>query len=293
MKDIDFALYAKLLRDKSGFFLTPAKTYLLESRVLPVAIRYGCADLSALADLLRKSVNNALIYEITEAMTTNETLFFRDDKPFKYFRSALLPVMMKNREHKKGLRIWSAACSSGQEPYSIAITMADLLQEHQGWNVEILATDISNAVIERARTGVYSQFEIQRGLPVPMMVKYFTRQEAEWQIHEKFRRMVRFEPFNLMQGMEKFGTFDIIFCRNVLIYFDEETKRSVLQNLSRRLAPDGYLLLGSTESAMCANDHLTMSDSCAGLYTVLQKDPNSLNPGIPVPPAQPFPIGAT
>lgn len=286
LSDTDFALYAKLLRDKSGFSLTHAKTYLLESRVLPVATKHGCADLTALAETLRKSLNNALIYEIVEAMTTNETLFFRDDKPFKYFRSALLPLMMKNREYKKNLRIWSAACSSGQEPYSIAITMSELMQEHQGWNVEILGTDISNSVIDRARTGVYSQFEIQRGLPVPMMVKHFTRKEMDWEIHEKFRKMVRFEQFNLMQGMEKFGMFDIIFCRNVLIYFDEATKRSVLQNLSRRLAPDGYLLLGSTESAMCANDHLVMSESCAGLYSLLQKDENPLSPGISTPPAQ-------
>ncbi|MDB5490543.1 MAG: cheR methyltransferase, binding domain protein [Micavibrio sp.] len=292
MKDTDFAVFAKLLKDKSGFALTPAKTYLLESRVLPVASRHGCADLTALADLLRKSVNNALIYEIVEAMTTNETLFFRDDKPFRHFRSALLPLMMKNREHKKSLRIWSAACSTGQEPYSIAITMSDLIQEHPGWNVEIIGTDISGSVIEKAKQGIYTQFEIQRGLPVPMMVKYFTRRDAEWQIHEKFRRMVRFEPFNLMQGMEKFGTFDIIFCRNVLIYFDEDTKRSVLQNLSRRLSPDGYLLLGSTESAICANDCLTMSESCAGLYTILQRDKTLLS-GVPGQIPQPVPVRAS
>ncbi len=266
ISDDDFTLFAKLIKEKSGLALTPAKTYLLESRLTPIAIKHGCGTLAGLAALLRGPTNAALVYDVIEAMTTNETLFFRDDKPFRHFRSVLLPAMLKERESRKNLRIWSAACSTGQEPYSIAMTLTDLLQGQPGWTIDILATDISETVLEQARSGIYTQFEIQRGLPAQMMVSHFTRQDAQWQINEKFRRMVRFEAFNLMHGMERFGVFDMIFCRNVLIYFDEAMKKAVLQNMSRRLVPDGYLLLGGAESAMCADQHLALAEGCPGLY---------------------------
>ena len=276
MKDEDFTVFAKLLKDKSGLSLTPAKTYLLESRLAPIAVKYNCGDLAGLAGLLRGSANAALVYDVMEAMTTNETLFFRDDKPFRYFRSVLLPALLKAREGSRRLRIWSAACSTGQEPYSIAMTLTELLQNQPGWTIEILATDISEAVLNQARAGLYTQFEIQRGLPAQMMVNHFTQQDTHWQIKEKFRGMVRFETFNLMHGMERFGNFDMIFCRNVLIYFDEATKKNVLENLSRRLVPDGHLLLGGAESAICAVQHLAMVEGCAGLYTP-QKSPAYLS----------------
>lgn len=264
----DFALFTQLLKKTSGFALTPAKTYLLEARLVPILEKYNCKTLGDLASLLRRSVNSALIYDITEAMTTNETLFFRDDRPFRHFRSVLLPALLKRREHKKSLRIWSAACSTGQEPYSVAITLNDMLQNQAGWTIDILATDISKSVLQKARLGTYSKFEIQRGLPIPMMVAHFAQQPGDqWQIHEKFRKMVRFEEFNLMSDMMGLGTFDMIFCRNVLIYFDEPTKKNVLENLSRRLAPDGYMMLGGAETALCSSDHLALADGCPGLYT--------------------------
>ena len=174
------------------------------------------------------------------------------------------PPCCRKEPRKKTLRIWSAACSTGQEPYSIAIILSELLQDQPNWHIDILATDISVAVLEQARRGVYSQFEIQRGLPAALIIKYFTRQDTQWQIADRFRRMVKFEEFNLLHGMERFGAFDIIFCRNVLIYFDEPTKKTVLQNLSRRLAPDGLLFLGGTESAHIAAEHLAFKRRVSG-----------------------------
>lgn len=274
MNEDDFTLFARLLKDTSGCALTPAKTYLLESRLTPVAQRNGCATLADLAARLRRGTDKLLVYEVVEAMTTNETLFFRDDRPFRHFRANLLPSLIQARAHRRNLRIWSAACSTGQEPYSIAMTLHDLLQGQPGWTTDILATDISESVLRQARTGVYTQFEIQRGLPIQMMVSHFTKQGDHWQIHEKFRNMVRFQAFNLIQDMEKLGTFDMIFCRNVLIYFDEPTKRKVLESLSKRLAPDGYLLLGGAESALSSGEHLALAENCPGLYRPQQAEKN-------------------
>ena len=266
MNDDDFKLFARVLKEKSGMSLARDKIYLLESRLKPVIEKYKCGSLEGLAVLLRDTGNNLLIYELIEAMTTHETLFFRDDRPFSYFRTALMPALLQARQTEKKLRFWSAACSTGQEPYSIAMTVSELLAGQTGWSIDILATDISNIVIEQARNGTYGQFEIQRGLPVQMLVTHFTRNGAQWQVNEKIRRMVRFETFNLIQSMEKFGMFDVIFCRNVLIYFDEPTKAKVLQNISRRLTPEGYLLLGGAESALCANESLALEGKCPGLY---------------------------
>lgn len=266
MIETDFEFYRKLLKEKSGLSLGNEKAYLIEFRLQPLAGKWGFGSIEMLTEILRTKPDPKLVYDVVEAMTTNETLFFRDDKPFKFFGSTVLPAMLKARENQKKLRIWSAACSTGQEPYSIAMTLTDLLKAQPGWAVEILGTDISEAALKQARSGIYSQFEVQRGLPIQMALKNFTKHGADWQLNENYRNMVRFEAFNLLDRKDRFGTFDLIFCRNVLIYFDEATKKLVLAGLIKQLAPDGYLFLGGSETIIGLEQNLMSVPGCSGLY---------------------------
>jgi chemotaxis protein methyltransferase CheR len=202
-------------------------------------------------------------------MTTNETLFFRDDRPFKYFKTGLVPDLSKQRETKKIIRIWSAASSTGQEAYSIAITLLETLPNIENWKIEILGTDISDTALTQAKKGEYTQFEIQRGMPIQLLMKYFKQDGQTWKISDKVKSMVRFENFNLLDPMERFGTFDVIFCRNVLIYFDEPLKKRILTNLSRRMTPDGYFFMGGSETVIGLCPDLKINIACPGLYSLV------------------------
>ncbi len=268
MNTDDFIFYKKFLQEKSGLSLSEDKIYLLESRLSPVLRKWMFGNLDEMTRALRLTPDRKLVIEVIDAMTTNETLFFRDDRPFRCFRSDVLPALLKLRDNKKALRIWSAACSTGQEPYSIAMTIHETMQNPENWRIEMLATDISETALAQANNGVFGQFEIQRGLPIQYVMKYFKQDGQTWKIVEKIRNMVRFENFNLLDRADKYGTFDIIFCRNVLIYFDEDTKRKVLQNLIKRLAPDGYLFLGGSETVINLCPELKINSGCPGLYTV-------------------------
>lgn len=268
MNTDDFNFYKKMLQEKSGLFLSEDKIYLLESRLSPVLRKWMFGNLEEMTRALRLTPDRKLLTEVIDAMTTNETLFFRDDKPFRYVRTSLLPGIIKARENKKHLRVWSAACSTGQEPYSIAMTLCETMPKPENWKVDILATDISETALTQASNGTFNQFEMQRGLPIHMLMKYFTQNGQVWKANEKIRNMIKFEAFNLLDRMEKHGTFDIIFCRNVLIYFDEETKKRVLQGLVKRLAPDGALLLGGSETVIGLCPELKINSSCPGLYTL-------------------------
>ncbi|MEM7652291.1 MAG: protein-glutamate O-methyltransferase CheR, partial [Pseudomonadota bacterium] len=228
MKDADFQLYADLLKTRSGLVIGPDKVYLLESRLLPIARREELGDLSGLADAIRTKRPEALIAAVTEAMTTNESFFFRDIRPFDQFRDHVLPAVMSARNAHKKIRIWSAACSSGQEPYSLAMILKELGPKVAGWTFEIVATDLSAQMVRRAKEGVYTQFEVQRGLPITMLVKYFKQEGDKWRITDDIRRMVTYREFNLLGDYSGLGQFDIVFCRNVLIYFDQTTKGEVL-----------------------------------------------------------------
>ena len=207
MNTAEFEYLKKFLHDKSGLSIGPDKIYLLESRLTPVATKWKMANLSQLVESMRLRQDPKLLHDVIEAMTTNETLWFRDEKPFRHFRGSLLPAMLKARESTKTLRMWSAACSSGQEPYSIAMTLDEALAAQPGWKFDILATDIADHVLEQGRRGLYSQFEVQRGLPIQMLMKNFTKQGDLWEIKEKFRRMLKFENFNLLDRMEKIRHF--------------------------------------------------------------------------------------
>jgi chemotaxis protein methyltransferase CheR len=266
MKTADFEHLAKLLMDRSGLVVTPEKAYLLENRLQPVARKHGLPSLDALVTKLRGRAEERIVKDVVDAMTTNESLFFRDMKPFDQLRDVLLPELMKARAGAKRIRIWSAACSSGQEPYSIAMLLTELGAKVAGWRFEIVATDLSSEIITKAKAGVYSQFEVQRGLPITMLVKYFTQEGEKWQIADKIRNMVQFREFNLLDHPRSLGQFDVVFCRNVLIYFDQPTKAKVLAGIADQIAADGGLYLGGAETVLGITDKFQPIPGQRGVY---------------------------
>jgi chemotaxis protein methyltransferase CheR len=248
-----FEALRQFLHERSGLSLEGDKLYLLESRLLPIAREAGLTDLASLVKRLQTG-DRDLAQSVIDAMTTNETFFFRDRIPFDKFRNVMLPRLLESRAAGRRLRIWCAACSTGQEPYSLAMLLDEEARRLTGWNIEILATDLSRRTIESARQGLYSQFEVQRGLPITLLLRYFQRAGDRWQVNEFLRSRVTFREFNLMSDFRPLGTFDAIFCRNVLLYFDVQTKRDILARLSKTLAPDGFLLMGSAETVIGLSD---------------------------------------
>jgi chemotaxis protein methyltransferase CheR len=272
MKPEDFDLFSVLVKQRSGLVLTKDKAYLLESRLVPVARKWKLKTLEDLAQAVRMQRDEAMLRDITEAMTTNESFFFRDTKPFDQFRQILLPQFLKSRATRKQLRIWSSAASSGQECYSLAMILSEEAAKLPGWKVDIIGTDISSEMVERAKNGVYSQFEVQRGLPITMLVKYFTQVGADkWQIRDNLRQMVQFREGNLLTDFGPIGVFDIVYCRNVLIYFDQPTKTRVLDAISNVMAPDGVLFLGGAETVLGITDKFKPLESERGMYVLAAK----------------------
>jgi chemotaxis protein methyltransferase CheR len=213
-------------------------------------------------------------------MLTNESFFFRDRIPFEHFRETVMPALLAARSAQRCIRIWCAAASTGQEPYSLAMCLKEFNRSLAGWRVDILATDLSTEVLEKARAGIYSQFEVQRGLPIQLLVKYFTQVGETWQIAPELRAMVQFRKFNLLQDFMQLGMFDVVFCRNVLIYFDQETKIGVFDRLSRSVERDGYLVLGAAETVVGLTDTFKPVADRRGLYV-----PNAIGkPGVAPPP---------
>lgn len=269
MKPEDFDLFATLVKQRSGLVLTREKAYLLESRLLPVARKYNLKSLDDMAQQIRSKREEQMLHDVTEAMTTNETFFFRDNKPFVQFQKNLLPQFLQSRAAKKHLRLWSAASSSGQEAYSLAMICSEEAMKLQGWKVDIIGTDISHEMVERAKSGTYSQFEVQRGLPITMLVKYFQQLGGDkWQIKEAIRNMVQFREANLLQDLGAIGVFDVVLCRNILIYFDPPTKTKVLDTIASLMAPDGVLILGGAETVLGITDKFKPMDGEHGLYVM-------------------------
>lgn len=261
----DFDYLRRMLKERSGLVLPAEKQYLAESRLLPVARRHGMSSLTELVAKL-KAPSSSLATEVVEAMTTNETFFFRDKIPFEQMRDIVMPELAAARAREKRIRIWCTAAASGQEPYSLAMIVKSLGAALADFRVEILATDIAGEVLERAKAGLYSQFEVQRGLPIQLLVKYFTQAGEMWQIAPEIRAMVQFRPINLLNDFKPLGTFDLVFCRNVLIYFDQETKTRVLERIARQMAPDGTLVLGAAETVVGLTDALKPVPDRRGLY---------------------------
>ncbi|MEG3618278.1 protein-glutamate O-methyltransferase CheR [Magnetovibrio sp. PR-2] len=261
-----FEFIRDFLKNHSGLVVTPEKMYLLETRLMPLVREHGYASIDALVDVIRNNPHHPLATEISEAMNTHESLFFRDREPFDTFRDTIVPEVLKRRSGQRKLRIWCAACSSGQEPYSLAMILDEMTDELKGWRVEIIATDISRSVLDRAQEGMFSQFEVQRGLPVKMLMKYFKQHGEFWQLSSEIRAKVTFRQQNLLQNLGALGTFDMVMCRNVLIYFDLETKAQVLESIGEVLSPDGVVFLGSSESTMGITEKLWPVKSGRGVY---------------------------
>jgi chemotaxis protein methyltransferase CheR len=266
MNSADFDLLCRLLKERSGLLLSSDKAYLLESRLLPVVRRRNMKSLDELVAVLRHRLEEELVRDVVEAMTTNESSFFRDLKPFDQFRDFILPELMKARAGKRTLRIWSAACSSGQEPYSLAMMLSEQKEKLAGWQIEIVATDLSTEILEKAQTGLYTQFEVQRGLPIQLLVKYFHQEGERWRIDPAIGGMVRFRYLNLLEDFTHLGHFDVVFLRNVLIYFDQSTKTLVLDRIARVLQPDGYLILGGAETIIGITDKFQAAVDQRGIY---------------------------
>jgi chemotaxis protein methyltransferase CheR len=260
-----YAAIAAMLKTRSGLILGPDKTYLLESRLSDLLKRERLSSLDALADRLMP--NSALENEVVEAMTTNESLFFRDGKPFEALRTRILPRLHAARPSNTKLRIWSAAASTGQEAYSIAMVAAGLAATLGTRQVEILGTDIARGPLARATSGLFTQFEIQRGLPMQMLVKYFIKEDGQWRANAKLRAAVSFREWNLLADLRPLGMFDVIFCRNVLIYFDTATKKRVLETMAKQLANDGVLFLGGAETVLGLTDALRPIMGESGAYS--------------------------
>jgi chemotaxis protein methyltransferase CheR len=261
----DYEYLRKLLKDHSGLDLSADKQYLIESRLLPLSRKCGVAGISELVQKM-KGGSSSIVAQVVEAMTTNETFFFRDKVPFEHFRDAIMPEVIKARAARKSIRIWCAAGSTGQEPYSLAMTLKEMGAALAGWRVEIIATDLSTEVLEKSKSGVYSQFEVQRGLPIQLLVKYFKQNGELWQISPELRAMVQHRQLNLLHDFSQLGTFDIIFCRNVLIYFDQDTKINIFGRLAKSMEQDGFLVLGAAETVVGLTDAFKPFPDKRGLY---------------------------
>ncbi len=280
-----FAALQNFLLKSSGLSLDREKQYLVEARLNPVIRQAGLKDLPEL--VARLDMDRALARKVTEAMTVNETFFFRDRAPFEGFRNAILPEILKARAQKRRIRLWSAACSTGQEPYSLAMILDEEARKLTGWSVDIVATDIAESVLKKAREGVYSHFEAQRGVPMSHLVRYFTKRRDQWAINQNIRARVDFRQQNLMSDFSHLGVFDVIFCRNVLIYFAPEQKREVLARVARALAPDGYLVLGAAESVIGYSSEFRPHGDNRVILTRRPHGETTLPRGLAVWPGQP------
>ncbi|MEJ0018900.1 MAG: CheR family methyltransferase [Acetobacteraceae bacterium] len=261
-----FQTFATLLKNRSGLVIGPDKLYLLETRLAPILKREKFRDLAALADRLRGLAAEPLIRDVVEAMTTNESFFFRDDKPFQHFRNQALPRLLAARSATAPLRIWSAASSSGQEAYSLAMILTECRATVGDRRVEIIGTDLARDQLTRAREGVYTQFEVQRGLPVQMLMRYFRKDQAAWRISDALRSMVQYKEWNLLGDLRGLGQFDVVFCRNVLIYFDQPTKAKVLDAVAQQMPADGLLYLGGAETVLGITSRFAPLPAERGVY---------------------------
>lgn len=271
MKPRDFDYLRTLLKSASGLVLTDDKQYLIESRLLPVAKKLKFETIDAMVDELRRSEATTLKNQIVEAMTINESFFFRDKTPFDNFENIMLPKLIEAKKAQKHIRIWSAAASTGQEAYSLSMILKEHAAELEGWRIEIIGTDLCSEALEKAKAGVYSQFEVQRGMPVKYLVKNFKQVGSMWQINSNIRSTVQYRQFNLLNSFNLLGRFDIIFCRNVLIYFDKETKSDIISRMAKQTNPNCYLVLGASETLVGLNDSFGTVPDVRGLYQIKEQ----------------------
>ena len=263
MKPDEMEFLAGVVRARSGLVLSADKSYLVESRLAPVARKEDFPSIEALVQALRTKKDERLMWAVTDALTTNETFFFRDKTPFDQFQEEVLPALSPTRS---SLKVWCAACSTGQEPYSLAMLMEELRGKYGPLKLDICASDISDRVLEKAKAGLYTQFEVQRGLPITHLVKYFDKADEAWRVKAHLRELIRWRQFNLLEDMKPLGRFDVVFCRNVLIYFDPDTKRQVLERIAENMADDGFLFLGAAETVLGLTEAFVPAPGKRGLY---------------------------
>ncbi|MEY3234147.1 protein-glutamate O-methyltransferase CheR [Aquidulcibacter sp.] len=272
MKPADFEFVSTMVRERSGLVLSADKTYLVESRLAPIARKDGFASIDDLISAIRIRRDAKLIEAVVDAMTTNETFFFRDKTPFDIFEQSILPELVA-RKRGGTIKVWCAAASTGQEPYSLAMIAEAMGPKMDGCKLEILGTDISERCLEKAKAGIYTQFEVQRGLPVQMLLKHFKKESDAWKIDDRLKTNIRYRTMNLLDDFRALGKFDVIFCRNVLIYFDMPTKKMVLERMAQQVEGAGYLLLGAAETVLGVTDSFKPVAGNRGLYV---QDPSKL-----------------
>lgn len=268
MKTADYDFISSFLQDNSGLALGSGKEYLVESRLIPLAGSLGLADFDHLVRELRRGANQSLSTAVVEAMTTNETSFFRDKVPFDDLKQTLIPSLIKARSDSKRLRIWCAAASTGQEPFSLLMLLEESFPELKTWTIDFVASDIAQSMIDRCREGIFSQFEVQRGLPIQLLVKYFKQVPQGWQVSERLRKRVSWQRLNLLDPFDNLGPLDIVLCRNVLIYLDIPTKRQVFERIARITRTDGFLLLGAAETTLGICDRFERYRVCTSAVYV-------------------------
>ncbi|WP_375573854.1 protein-glutamate O-methyltransferase CheR [Ahrensia marina] len=266
MTPADYDFLRSFLKERSGLILSNDKQYLIESRLMPVARQEGLDTITALVAKLKTPLGRVAGEAVVEAMTTNESFFFRDKTPFDHFSNVMLPQMMEARRTQRKIRIWCAAASTGQEPYSLAMIIKDMGLKTSAYRFDIIGTDISREVLERAKVGTYSQFEVQRGLPIQMLLNHFTQKGETWEISPAIRQMVQYRPLNLFDSFTALGTFDVVFIRNVLIYFEQEAKVAILERVAKQMAPDAYMVLGAAETVVGLTDAFKAVPGSRGLY---------------------------
>jgi chemotaxis protein methyltransferase CheR len=254
MQGATFEYLRRLVHERSAVVLEPDQAYLAETRLMPLAEEYGCRSVEELVTRLQEERAGRLHRRVVEAMVTNETMFFRDAGCFAALRDDVLPELLARRAEERALRIWSAACSTGQEPYSVAMLLRESFGALDGWELSVLATDLSSEALRRARDGVYTQLEVSRGLPPALLERWFVREPPGWRLRPAIGGMVEFRHLNLTGPWSGLPRMDVVLFRNVLIYFDVETKRSMLRRIRRVLRPDGYLVLGASETTLMLDD---------------------------------------
>lgn len=258
-----------LVLDLCGVYLDQSKGYLIEARLADLVTRTGCKTYAELARKARVTSDRALQTQIVDAITTNETLFFRDNSPFEALRHKVIPDLIDSKAgtvFPRRIRIWSAACSTGQEPYSIAITLRELIPDLDDWDITILGTDVSDAAVKRASLGLYAPHEIERGLSPAHLNKYFRRVGKDWQVRDELRTLVSYQKLNLLQPFASLGTFDVVLCRNVAIYFTPEARRDVFRRLAERLPANGYLFVGASESLTDLGTRFEPQNHCRSVF---------------------------
>ena len=270
MNSDDFEYLSQFLRRRSGLVLAPYRAHLIEGRLSPVARRFGFRNVESLLRELRYA-RETLARAVTEAMTTNDSSFFRDRVLFDHFRDVVLPELVTERVGRKHLRIWSAACAAGQEAYSLAMILDHMKLADQGWSIDLIATDLSSDLIARAEEGIYTEFEVSRGLNARHLATHFHRAGSSWRISDRLRRMVSFRTFNLLDSYGWLHELDAVFCRNVLIFLEPKAKRQVIEKISEVLAPDGVLVLGHAENIDGVHDYFVRREGAPGCFALREQ----------------------